>query len=278
MDSSDHESTAHDAGSPGSAPGNSGPIGLPHASARRPQSPRTAPPMDPTLAWLLRTLYSHNPFYVASAGMVFWGLRSSFDVSGGAFDTCRLALGLAGYTLLLAATAYLVIRYGKVWDDARSLLLLVVLMFLGISVSFDGMLADRPSTGVWYYLCGWVFSVAVSESAAGRTAPALAPALSSAVPPAAGAVLSVSDQPGVAGRHARRPGAPVAAVRIFAGRGACPAGAATRRAPGTGLRRRQRLPLALALVSLGTVRRAGAVRRAAGQLPMPVAAFRGILQ
>jgi hypothetical protein len=116
---------------------------------------------------LLRTLYTHNPFYVASAWMVFWGLRTSFDVSGGPFDAWALTLGLGGYTLLLAATAFLVIRYGKVWDDARSLLLLIVLMFLGISVTFDGVLAGRPSIGVWYYLCGWIFAVAVSEALLG---------------------------------------------------------------------------------------------------------------
>ncbi len=134
----------------------------------QPPPPFDWPLIKRTAIRLLRTLYTHNPFYVASAWMVFWGLRASFDVGGGRpFDTWALTLGLGGYTLLLALTAFLVIRYGKVWDDARSLLLLIVLMFLGISVTFDGVLAGKPSTGVWYYLCGWVFAVAVSEALLG---------------------------------------------------------------------------------------------------------------
>ena len=68
-----------------------------------------------------------------------------------------------GYTLLLSLTAFLVIRLGKVWDDARGLLLLIVLMFLGISVTFDGILADSPEQAPRYYLFGWFFAAAISE-------------------------------------------------------------------------------------------------------------------
>ena len=44
---------------------------------------------------------------------------------------------LSGYTMPLAAAAGLIIRLGKVWEDARSILLVVVLLFLALSVSFD---------------------------------------------------------------------------------------------------------------------------------------------
>ncbi len=72
-------------------------------------------------------------------------------------------LGLAGYTLLLAATAILLIRRGKVWDDARSLLLLVVMMFLAMSVTFDNTLNTNPGLGKSCFLGGLLFAVAVSE-------------------------------------------------------------------------------------------------------------------
>ncbi len=111
-----------------------------------------------------RFVYTHNPFYVASAWLVFSGLRASFPVSSGSIDAGALTLSLMGYTLLLAVTAYLVIRFGRVWDDARSLLLLIVLMFLGISVTFDGILADTPERAARYYVFGWVFAATVSES------------------------------------------------------------------------------------------------------------------
>ena len=112
---------------------------------------------------LVRFLYSSNPFYVISAGLVFWGLRSSFDTSGETFESNALMIGLVGYVLLLAVSACFLIRVGKVWDDVRSILLLVVLMCLAISVCFDDALATNPSVGAWYYYAGFLFTVFVSE-------------------------------------------------------------------------------------------------------------------
>jgi hypothetical protein len=112
---------------------------------------------------LFRFLYSSNPFYVISAWLVFFGLRSSFDTSGDTFESSALMIGLAGYVVLLALSACFLIRVGKVWDDVRSMLLLVVLMCLAISVCFDGALTTNPATGAWYYYVGFVFTVLVSE-------------------------------------------------------------------------------------------------------------------
>jgi hypothetical protein len=112
---------------------------------------------------VLRWLYTNNPFYVLSADLVFIGLRLSFDTSGRMFQTGTLMLALLGYTLLLATTACLLIRLGKVWDDVRTILLLVVTMFLGMSVTFDETLARRPWIGTVLYAGGLLFAVAVSE-------------------------------------------------------------------------------------------------------------------
>ncbi|REK19116.1 MAG: hypothetical protein DWQ37_01615 [Planctomycetota bacterium] len=124
-------------------------------------------PGEDLTRWVLslgRFLYTHNPFYVISAWLVFTGLRASFPVGSDSIDAWLLTLCLMGYTLLLSVTAVLVIRLGKVWEDARSLLLLVVLMFLGISVTFDGILAATPELAPRYYLLGWLFAAVVSES------------------------------------------------------------------------------------------------------------------
>ncbi len=110
-----------------------------------------------------RFLYNSNPFYVISAALIFWGLRSSFDTTGKTFETDALMIGLAGYTLLLAVAACVLIRLGQVWDDVRTILLLVVLMLLAISVSFDKTLADDSAVGRWYYLGGLLFAVLLSE-------------------------------------------------------------------------------------------------------------------
>jgi len=76
-----------------------------------------------------------NPFYVLSAGLFLVGLRVSFGTQA-LEEVWALMGGLAGYALLLAATACLLIRFGRVWDDARTVLLLVVLLILATSVDF----------------------------------------------------------------------------------------------------------------------------------------------
>lgn len=128
-----------------------------------PQPPR-APGrgLDPT--GLMRWVYTSNPFYVISAGLVFLGLRASFDARGPAVQTGALMVGLASYTLLLAGTAVFLVRRGKVWDDVRTVLLLVVLMFLATSVAFDETLAGDPATGRALYLVGLGFAMLVSEA------------------------------------------------------------------------------------------------------------------
>jgi hypothetical protein len=111
-----------------------------------------------------RFLYTHNPFYAISASLVFWGLESSFDQNIYAFQSLALMGGLVIYTLVLSLAAFVVIRLGKVWDDGRSLLLLVVLMLLATSISFDGALSKYPRNGALCSLAGLVFSVLVTEA------------------------------------------------------------------------------------------------------------------
>ncbi|WP_165229736.1 hypothetical protein [Aquisphaera insulae] len=112
---------------------------------------------------LVGWLYTSNPFYVLSADLVFIGLRMSFDTSGRTIETGALMIALLGYTLLLATTACLLIRCGRVWDDARTMLLLIVAMFLAISVTFDETLAGSPRLGRACFLGGLLFAVLVSE-------------------------------------------------------------------------------------------------------------------
>ncbi|MCA9101164.1 MAG: hypothetical protein KDA63_08445 [Planctomycetales bacterium] len=127
-----------------------------------PPAVSTTPAPGP-LHCLFRWLYTNNPFYIISAWFVFAGLRMSFDPAGDAFQTSALMSGLTGYTALLALAAVLLIRYGRVWQDARTMLLLVVLLMLAISVCFDETLARDPRRGAIYFLAGWFFSATLSE-------------------------------------------------------------------------------------------------------------------
>jgi len=115
------------------------------------------------LSHLMRLLYSHNPFYCISAFLVLWGLKKSFHLHGATLQPELLMSGLAGYTLLLAAVGCLLIRAGQLWQDTRTILLLIVLIFLAISMSFDEVLSADFATGRWYFLGGLAFSVVVSE-------------------------------------------------------------------------------------------------------------------
>ena len=104
-----------------------------------------------------------QPVLRFSALLVCLGLWVSFGSQVDASQTWSLLLGMAGYTLLLAVTACLLVRYVGVWDDVRTVMLLVVLMFLATSVTFDAVLAHDPMRGVACYLGGLLFAAAVSE-------------------------------------------------------------------------------------------------------------------
>lgn len=119
-----------------------------------------APPQPRTLLGLLAT---SNPFYVISAALFLFGLRVSFGDPERDLDTWALTLGLAGYTLLLAAAALLLVRFAVVWNDVRTVLLLVVLMFLATSVTFDELLVMNPNRGMILNLGGLAFSLLLSE-------------------------------------------------------------------------------------------------------------------
>lgn len=112
---------------------------------------------------LLQRVCTENPFYVLSALLVCVGFWVSFGSQAQAAQTWALLCSMAGYTLLLSVTACLLVRFVGVWDDVRTLLLLVVLMFLATSVTFDEVLARNPSRGILCYLVGLGFAIAVSE-------------------------------------------------------------------------------------------------------------------
>jgi hypothetical protein len=127
------------------------------------QSEAVRPSLTGSSRGLVRWVCTSNPFYVLSALLVCLGLWVSFGSQVEASQTWALLFGMSGYTLLLAVTACLLVRFVGVWDDVRTVLLLVVLMFLALSVTFDEVLADDQTRGIICYLAGLLFSVIVSE-------------------------------------------------------------------------------------------------------------------
>ncbi len=128
---------------------------------------------------LLSLLYNHNPFYLISACLFVYGLKLLFRAGDSAvlfqrgsvayMEPWGLMASLAGVTVLMAVTAVLVVRLGRVWEDARSLVLTVLLMLLAISVSFDEiitLLSDRDNSRQHLFMMfgvGLCFAVGLCE-------------------------------------------------------------------------------------------------------------------
>jgi len=99
--------------------------------------PSNGRPASIALGHLPRFLMIHNPFYLISAALVFYGFSIRFNSSGVASNGWWLVGLMSAYTAILAITAPLIVRFGKVWQDARSILILVPLLSLATSVSLD---------------------------------------------------------------------------------------------------------------------------------------------
>jgi hypothetical protein len=135
-----------------------------------PVTPVTDPPVSKSPVSvrpsLLKKLYNHNPFYALSAVLMLFSIRSMYgDLAIGEIN-CWIMMGvMGGYTLFLAVSGWLIIRFGKVWEDARSIIVILLFLFMAISVSADDLFARVGSAreGVYIILVGYLFSAVVSE-------------------------------------------------------------------------------------------------------------------
>ena len=130
------------------------------AGPRRPALPDPQPaPFWPP--WLVQA----NPFYFISAMLILAGLRLAYgDVPPGSLNCWGMLASLAGYTSVMAIAAVLVVRVGRVWDDARSILVTLVLLFVAISVSLDELLQIAPDQAGALTFAGWAFAALTSEA------------------------------------------------------------------------------------------------------------------
>ncbi|MEI8382214.1 MAG: hypothetical protein WCJ09_18935 [Planctomycetota bacterium] len=117
-----------------------------------------------TRSSVVHWLWTNNPFYFISALLMLYAVRATYgQLEIGAIN-CWVMMGvLAGYTSLLAFVGIAIVRWGGVWDDARSILLLLLLMFLAVSVSADDLFVQMESSSGAVALLGigLAFSTAV---------------------------------------------------------------------------------------------------------------------
>ncbi|TWT74602.1 hypothetical protein Pla123a_34260 [Posidoniimonas polymericola] len=112
----------------------------------------------------VRRVYPSNPAYLFSAVLVLWGLNLGFQGRDTATDAAWLTLLLCGYSLAVALVGIMVIRLGQLWEDARTVLLVLLLMFTALSTVFDSLCLNQWPAGAACLGFGLAFSVVVSEA------------------------------------------------------------------------------------------------------------------
>lgn len=112
---------------------------------------------------LRRILSNHNPLYLLSAWLVLHGISLAFQGEAGLRWVPLMTQMLCGYTLMLALAGWMVVRVGKIWEDARMILLVVLLMFTALSTSYDDLCLKDPAVGAMHLSIGLAFCITVTE-------------------------------------------------------------------------------------------------------------------
>lgn len=117
-----------------------------------------------TVQDLWNFIYSRNPFYLISTVILLGAACSLFSASKVGTDTLIPLSIIGGYAVLVAATLIFLVRWGKVWEDARSLLMIEVILLLVLSAGSDSEMMDSLETGLIRGIGGLVFAAVLLET------------------------------------------------------------------------------------------------------------------
>ncbi|MEM6690454.1 MAG: hypothetical protein AAF664_13560 [Planctomycetota bacterium] len=85
-----------------------------------------------------RFLYNHNPFYLFSCFLVLYGLQDGVSHRGNLLEQTQwLVGGIAIYTSLMLVTCIAVVRLARVWEDARSIAMVLLIGLVALSAAQD---------------------------------------------------------------------------------------------------------------------------------------------
>ena len=112
---------------------------------------------------LWRFVMTQNPFYLLSVCFVLHGTAFWFQQQGGEFSPWPLMALICGYVVLMGVTGVALVRWGRVWDDARSILGVILLLLTELALTFDDVLIRQPKTGTALLLTGCIFSMLTCE-------------------------------------------------------------------------------------------------------------------
>lgn len=107
-------------------------------------------------------LYDANPFYLISTCLILYAQTVIFNTGNLDLNTIVSAGIIAGYTLLLMTAAVLIIRLGKVWNDLRSITLIMTVLLFFLSVSLDRIVLDGLKVGLLWQGGGLLFALGIS--------------------------------------------------------------------------------------------------------------------
>ena len=111
-----------------------------------------------------RFLYTQNPFYLISCFLILYGLLITAQANGDLFArSVFLTASIAAYTLLMALTSIGVVRLGKVWEDARSIFLVVIISQVAMSTALDELCNQDWKQAGTLLIAAAVFAVVVTE-------------------------------------------------------------------------------------------------------------------
>ena len=122
-----------------------------------------------------RFLHTHNPFYLISCFLIIYGLQDWAGTSASRLvdgvvlandsvdKAARMFGGIAAYSLLMVITCIAVVRLGKIWEDARSIFLVVLISMVALSSSFDEVCISEWNPAVWFACVGFLLVMVLSE-------------------------------------------------------------------------------------------------------------------
>jgi hypothetical protein len=127
---------------------------LPETPAVVKQSPRRS---------IKRMLYSQNPFYLLSVCFVLHGTGIWYRANAHTHSPWILTGIIGAYIVMMAGVGFAIVKWGQVWDDTRSILLILLALFLELGMTADDVIIGDRSTGRAMALVAWMISVAVAE-------------------------------------------------------------------------------------------------------------------
>lgn len=117
----------------------------------------------PPRNWLLRRVTCPNPFYLLSAACVIHATAVPLRTSGQSLPSESLLAIVIGYAVVLALITIVIVRRWKLWDDARSNFFILLLLFLELALSADGILQAGPERGTRLLVIGLAAAIGISE-------------------------------------------------------------------------------------------------------------------